>query len=88
MYKIQKLELGNIKYITLYLPEISRTSSSPQQLSVYADDNNHIVINRPSLVLISLLKNKCDKAKFEINGLKSRIKVDLIVSLCVSIITH
>ena len=38
------LDLDRIKYITLYLPEmISRNNISPQELSLYINDKEHIV---------------------------------------------
>ncbi|MBR3715417.1 MAG: hypothetical protein IKM18_05870 [Clostridia bacterium] len=81
------LDLDKIKYITLYLPEmISRNNISPQELSLYINDKEHIVIKRPSILLIAYLKKRCLNAKFEINLSKSRLITDLIVGLCVAII--
>ena len=81
------LDLDRIKYITLYLPEmISRNNISPQELSLYINDKEHIVIKRPSILLIAYMKKRCKNAKFEINLSKSRLITDLIVGLCVAII--
>jgi hypothetical protein len=84
-YKGTKLNLDSIRYITLYLPEMkSRTSRSPQELSLYINDKEHIVIRRPSVALIAYLKKRCKNAKFEIDELGKRIKNDLIIAGCVS----
>ena len=84
-YKGTKLNLDSIGYITLYLPEMkSSTSPSPQELSIYTNDEEHIVIRRPSIALIAYLKKRCKNAKFEIDELGKRIKKDLIIAGCVS----
>ena len=85
-YLNTSLDLDRIKYITLYLPEmISRNNLSPQELSLYINDKEHIVIKRPSILLIAYMKKRCLNAKFEINLSKSRLITDLIVGLCVAI---
>ena len=85
-YKGTKLNLDSIGYITLYLPEMkSRTSVSSQELSLYTNDEEHIVIRRPSVALIAYLKKRCKNAKFEIDELGKRIKNDLIIAGCVSV---
>lgn len=82
----KELDLDKIEYITLFLPEFkSRTSSSPQELSLYINAEEHIVIRRPSIRLIAYLKKRCPNAKFEIDELKSRLKTDLITGGCVTI---
>ena len=87
-YKGTKLNLDSIGYITLYLPEMkSRTSASSQELSLYTNDEEHIVIRRPSVALIAYLKKRCKNAKFEIDELGKRIKNDLIIAGCVSAVT-
>ena len=86
-YKDTKLNLDSIEYITLYLPEMkSRTSASPQELSLYINDEEHIVIRRPSVALIAYLKKRCKNAKFEIDELGARIKKDLIIAVCLPVV--
>ena len=86
-YKDTKLNLDSIEYITLYLPEMkSRTSASPQELSLYINDEEHIVIRRPSVALIAYLKKRCKNAKFEIDKLGARIKKDLIIAVCLPVV--
>lgn len=81
------LALDEIKYISLYLPKtISKVSSSPQELSIYISDEEHMVIRRPSIKLIAYLKKRCENAKFEIDELKSRLKMDLIIGICLAIV--
>jgi len=80
-----KINFEDIKYITLYLPMIrGRTSSSPLELSVYCDMNNHIVIKRPSIFLLLELKKRAKSIK--INELNKRIKFDLIIGISVAVI--
>ena len=86
-YKGTKLNLDSIGYITLYLPEMkSRTSASSQELSLYTNDEEHIVIRRPSVALIAYLKKRCKNAKFEIDELGKRIKNDLIIAVCLPVV--
>ena len=86
IYQDKKIFIRDIKYVTLYLPERpSRTHYECQQLSLWADDKNHIVIKRPSLALIAELKIKCSGAKFEIDELGSRIKTDIILAVCIAV---
>ena len=86
-YKDTKLNLDSIEYITLYLPEVkSRTSASSQELSLYINDKEHIVIRRPSVALIAYLKKRCKNAKFEIDELGARIKNDLIIAVCLPVV--
>ena len=86
-YKDTKLNLDSIEYITLYLPEMkSRTSASSQELSLYINDEEHIVIRRPSVALIAYLKKRCKNAKFEIDELGKRIKNDLIIAVCLPVV--
>ncbi|MBQ7830133.1 MAG: hypothetical protein IJ345_07665 [Clostridia bacterium] len=88
-YNGRRLNIEDIKYVTLYFPTvISRTSGNPQMLGLWVDDDNSIVIKRPSLTLIAALKKKCTNAKFTIDAdeLKSRIKNDIITSLCLAIV--
>ena len=79
------LELDRVEYITLHLPEMhTRYSYSSQELSIYINDNEDILIKRPSVRLIADLKSRCGQAKFGINDLKSRLKKDVIISLCIT----
>ena len=81
------IELDRIKYVTLYLPEMqSRTRITPQELSLYVNDSEHIVIKRPSVFLIAHLRKRCTNAKFEIADVKSRLITDLIISLFVFVL--
>jgi hypothetical protein len=67
-YKDIKLNLDSIEYITLFLPEMtSRLSATAQELSIYLNDKEHIVIRRPSIALTAYLKKRCKNAKFEID---------------------
>ena len=81
-YKGARLRLDEIKYITLYLPKASQTSSSPQELSIWINDNDSAVIKRPALTLIHMLKKRCPNAKFEIDELRSKIRFVLIMGIC------
>ena len=79
----QTFRLDSITYLTLYLPEIkSKTSGTTQELSIYIDEKEHMVIKRPSVALIAHLKKSCTNAEFEIDELKSRLKTDLLIGLC------
>ena len=64
----------------------SRTSASSQELSLYINDEEHIVIRRPSVALIAYLKKRCKNAKFEIDELGARIKNDLIIAVCLPVV--
>ncbi len=87
-YEGTTLMLDKIEYVTLYLPKIgSRISMQIQELSLYISDKEHIVIKRPSPSLIKYLKRRCGNAKFEIYELRERIKLDLIICLCVTVAT-
>ena len=58
-YEGKRLDLDSISYVTLYLPEMrSRSSISTQELSLYVNDSEHIVIKRPSVFLIAYLKKR------------------------------
>ena len=84
-YKDTKLNLDGIKSITLCLPEVkSRFEISPQELSLYISNKEHMVIRRPSVALVAHLKKRCKNAKFEIDELGKRIKEDAIIALCVA----
>ena len=86
LYNKKTLDLDSIKYLTLYLPKMqSRSNFSPQELSIYIDDKEHIVIRRPSIALVLHLKKRCKNAKFKIDELKSRLKIDFIIGLCTAV---
>lgn len=86
-YEGKRLDLDSISYVTLYLPERqSRTRITTQELSLYVNDSEHIVIKRPSVFLIAHLKKRCTSAKFEIADVKSRLITDLIISLFVFVL--
>ena len=86
-YEGKRLDLDSISYVTLYLPERqSRTRITTQELSLYVNDSEHIVIKRPSVFLIAHLRKRCTSAKFEIADVKSRLITDLIISLFVFVL--
>ena len=86
-YEGKRLDLDSIRYVTLYLPEMrSRSSVTPQEMSLYVNDSEHIVIKRPSVFLIAHLRKRCTSAKFEIADVKSRLITDLIISLLVFVL--
>ena len=86
-YEGKRLDLDSIRYVTLYLPEMrSRSSVTPQEMSLYVNDSEHIVIKRPSVFLIAHLRKRCTSAKFEIADVKSRLITDLIISLFVFVL--
>ena len=86
-YEGKRLDLDSISYVTLYLPEMrSRSSVTPQEMSLYASEDEHVVIKRPSVFLIAHLKKRCTSAKFEIADVKSRLITDLIISLFVFVL--
>ena len=86
-YEGKRLDLDSISYVTLYLPEMrSRSSVTPQEMSLYASEDEHMVIKRPSVFLIAHLRKRCTSAKFEIADVKSRLITDLIISLFVFVL--
>ena len=86
-YEGKRLDLDSISYVTLYLPEMrSRSSVTPQEMSLYASEDEHVVIKRPSVFLIAHLRKRCTNAKFEIADVKSRLITDLIISLFVFVL--
>ena len=86
-YEGKRLDLDSISYVTLYLPEMrSRSSSTPQELSLYVNDSEHIVIKRPSVFLIAYLKKRCANASFGIADVRQRLIRDLVVSLFVFVL--
>ena len=86
-YEGKRLDLDSISYVTLYLPEMrSRSSISTQELSLYVNDSEHIVIRRPSVFLIAHLRKRCTSAKFGIADVRQRLIRDLIVSLFVFVL--
>lgn len=86
IYEEKELVLKDIKYVTLYLPKGSRTSATSQMLSLWVDDKNHIVIERPSLVLIAELRRRCRNASFEIDNLKFKIKMDILLGVIIAVV--
>ena len=86
-YEGKRLDLDSISYVTLYLPEMrSRSSVTPQEMSLYASEDEHVVIKRPSVFLIAHLRKRCTNAKFEIADVKSRLITDLIIRLFVFVL--
>lgn len=85
-YKGKSLELSQIKYATVYLPEISKTSSEPLQLVLWIDDSNSIIIKRPSISLILRIKKICQNSKFSINEPFKDIKLFSIIGAIVGVI--
>lgn len=73
-YEGRRIRLSDVRYVTLHLSESSRTRNEPQQLSLYADDKNHIVIKRPALSLIAEVRRRCPTAKFGIHELRRRMR--------------
>ena len=86
-YEGKRLDLDSISYVTLYLPEMrSRSSISTQELSLYVNDSEHIVIKRPSVFLMAYLKKRCANASFGIADVRQRLIRDLVVSLFVLVL--
>ena len=88
-YKGKRLNITDIKYVTLYYPAMeSRRTVDPQMLALWVNDDNSIVIKRPSLRLVADLKKQCSSAKFVIDadGFKSDIKFSIITGICFAVI--
>ena len=86
-YQGKTIQLDNIRYITLYLPELSKTYSRTQLLTLYADDKSYMEIKRPSILLIAALKKRCVFASFDIDDWKSHLKHYLLLQLVVIVLT-
>ena len=82
----QVIHLDRVQYLTLYLPEMGKWNHSSQQLSLYVDDDEHMLIKRPPISLIIYLKRKCKNAKFSIEQWKEYLKLLLSVSVIMPII--
>lgn len=80
-YAGKTIPLDKIRYVTLYLPVISRFSSKPQYLTVWADNKNYMDIKRPSIALIAALKKRCVFASFDVDDRKSHLKQCLWIQL-------
>ena len=80
------LTLDSVRYVTVYLPEISRNSSKPLRLTLWADNTHYCTIHRPALSLILHLRKRCHNARFDIDDLRGQIKWCLVGSLVFMII--
>ena len=80
-YEGKTIQFDKIRYITLYLPELSKTSSKPQHLTLWADNKNYMDIKRPSVALIAELKIRCAFAAFDVDDWKSHLKQCLWIQL-------
>ena len=80
-YGGKTIALRDIRSVTLYLPELSRTSSKPQTLMIWADNKNYMDIKRPSIVLVAALKKRCVFASFDVDDWKSHLKQCLWIQL-------
>ena len=86
-YEGKRIDLDRVSYVTLHLPERhSRSNVTPQELMVYVNDDEDILIRRPSVFLVAHLKKRCANAKFGIADVRSRLIRDLIISACVAVI--
>ena len=66
-YEGKRIDLDRVSYVTLHLPvRHSRSSVTPQELMVYVNDDEDILIRRPSVFLVAHLKKRCANAKFGI----------------------
>ena len=82
MFNNKTLELSQIQYATIYLPNFSRTNSQPLELVLWTFDMQQMIIKRPNLLIILRLKKLCINAKFEINELLKQIKFFVITGVC------
>lgn len=82
MFKNKTLDLSQIQYATIYLPNFSRTKSQPFELVLWTFDMQQMIIKRPNLLVILKLKKLCVNAKFEINELLQEIKFFVITGVC------
>lgn len=81
-YPGQTLRLDDIRYITLYLPELKgRYSSAPFELTLWVDDKNSISIKHPSFRLVAALKKRCPMAVFYIDDWKVQLKECMWIQL-------
>lgn len=80
-YEGKTIQLDKIRYITLYLPELSKTSSKPQHLTIWADNKSYMDIKRPSIALVIELKKRCGFAAFDVDDWKSHLKQCLWIQL-------
>lgn len=79
------IPLDSIRYLTLYIPEISKHASKPQTLTIWADKKTYMDIKRPSIALIVALKKRCHFASFEVGDWKSRLKQTLWVQFGITV---
>ena len=82
MFNNKTLELSQIQYATIYLPNFSRTNSQPLELVLWTFDMQQMIIKRPNLLIILRLRKLCINAKFEINELLKQIKFFVITGVC------
>ena len=80
-YEGKTIPLDKIRYITLYLPVFSKTSSKPQFLTLWADTTTYMDIKRPSLALVAALKKRCRFASFDVDDWKGHLKQCLWIQL-------
>lgn len=82
MFKNKTLDLSQIQYATIYLPNFSRTKSQSFELVLWTFDMQQMIIKRPNLLVILKLKKLCVNAQFEINEFLKEIKFFLITGVC------
>ena len=87
-YESQTVRLNNVKYLSFYLGEYEHRSKEPHCLTVYTNDDEMILIKRPSFLLVSRLKRLCTNAKFSIDDLKSNLSFFITtVAVCLVLFT-
>lgn len=75
----KQILLNQIREITVFLPEISKTRSRPHSVTVWASKTDYFDIKRPSLGLLIALKKRCPQAKFHIDDWRQQIKEILLL---------
>lgn len=68
-YKGDKINLREVKKLSWYLGEMSRSSVSACALCIIMNDGDFLTINRPSIILIHYLKRKCVNAKLSVQNI-------------------
>ncbi len=84
-YQGTTIPLDSIRYLTLYLPQLSKHASKPQTLTIWADKKTYMDIKHPSIALIVALKKRCHFAGFDVDDWKSRLKQTLWIQLGITV---
>ncbi len=81
IFENKTFELMQIQYATIYLPNFSRTNSTPLELVLWTYDKQQMIIKRPNILMIFKLKKLCINSKFGINELLKEIKFFVLIGV-------